>query len=636
MANVFKAPGIYREEIDQSDILVPDGVSNGGVVVRSQKGPINRPVRISNDKEYIETFGKPVYTSGTSGDRYTPEYGFGSYAALEFLKESSQLTVVRGWSTDDKYANCWVGDDLGIEAYTSAEMGNYTDISPESEYADFDELDNIQALEDVIDFEGAINVFSNNPSKDGNNIAITIEPFSPWADWRYTYDPYPADETAATSMSLDDMSATTYYPIASKVFKISIFVKPEKSDWRDFIDETGKVGDGLEDNQYTSGTAASVSGSSPTYKCYRLEPVEVFYGSLTSVFDDNNNDLWIENVVNGVSKYIYVKTDSSVTNFVNLDSYDYVSNKKDTTGRFIFENHLVKFANGASSQDTGIGNIAGWSGFQDREYSNVSILINCDHSANVKQEVARIAAKRMDCIAIGQVGTLTQTSRSDIKDSESYGYVNPSYMALYAGYSKVFDSYNNKYVFLPNAIFGASLMARTDRVANPWSAPAGINRGILPVFDQKKIFTEFDIGELYERNINCVKFLRGIGFAMFGQKTAQLKNSALERINVRRLLLYIENNIENTLNQFLFENNTDKTRLRVYNIVEEFLRQVYSGGGLEGYKVVCDDTNNPSQVIDSNQLNVDIYVQPTQVIEYIKLSTVIARSGVNISEILLA
>ena len=113
MARVFKAPGVTRREIDLSEILVPTGISNGGIVVRALKGPVNRPVLISNDKEYIETFGEPIYTSGTGSpgtqtetEKLIPEYGYGSYGALEFLKESSVLYVVRAFDADnDKYSN---------------------------------------------------------------------------------------------------------------------------------------------------------------------------------------------------------------------------------------------------------------------------------------------------------------------------------------------------------------------------------------------------------------------------------------------------------------------------------------------------------------------------------------------------
>jgi len=98
MPRVFNTPGVYRREIDLSEILIATGISNGAIVVRSSQGQIRRPVLVSNDKEYVEQFGQPVFTSGSglSGiDKLIPEYGYGSYGALEFLKESTNLYVVR-------------------------------------------------------------------------------------------------------------------------------------------------------------------------------------------------------------------------------------------------------------------------------------------------------------------------------------------------------------------------------------------------------------------------------------------------------------------------------------------------------------------------------------------------------------
>jgi hypothetical protein len=179
-------------------------------------------------------------------------------------------------------------------------------------------------------------------------------------------------------------------------------------------------------------------------------------------------------------------------------------------------------------------------------------------------------------------------------------------------------------------------MARGDNIANPWDAPAGIDRGTLSVLDARKVWSMDDIGKLYDKNLNTTRFIRGTGHVMWGQKTAQLKRSALDRINVRRNLLYIENNIEPALLPFVFENNTDKTRLRIFTIVDEFLAGVQAGGGLTAYQVVCDTTNNTPTVIDSNQLNVDIYVQPVRAAEFIQFTTVVTRSGVSFSEVRLA
>ena len=173
-------------------------------------------------------------------------------------------------------------------------------------------------------------------------------------------------------------------------------------------------------------------------------------------------------------------------------------------------------------------------------------------------------------------------------------------------------------------------MARTDRIANTWDAPAGLARGVLGgVVDQAKNYNDAEIGILYNNNINTVKFVRNQGYVMWGQKTAQRVQSALDRINVRRLLIYIENTLEPLLLSFLFELNTDKLRSRVTNIVDNFMRSVKSGDGVTAYQVVCNDTNNSALDIDNHLLNVDLYVQPAQSIEFIQMRVTVTRTGVS-------
>jgi phage tail sheath protein FI len=130
-----------------------------------------------------------------------------------------------------------------------------------------------------------------------------------------------------------------------------------------------------------------------------------------------------------------------------------------------------------------------------------------------------------------------------------------------------------------------------------------------------------------------VRFIRGTGFVMWGQKTAQQKKSALDRISVRRNLLFMENNIEIALFPFTFENNTVQTRLRVFSLIDNFLAGVQAGGGLTDYEVVVDETNNTPTIIDSNQMNVDVYVQPTRTAEFIQFTTIVTRTGISFSDV---
>lgn len=618
MPRVFSAPGVYRREIDISEILVATGISNGGIIGRFRKGPIRRPVLVANDKEFIERFGSPFYSSGsgtTGVNPLIPEYGYGSYAAIEFLKESSTLYVVRSFDSGDVYAAIQVDNDTTTaNTNVSAGIAPLT-ATPES----FDTKDEISSVDAITNSEPLI-VSYVSPGTDGNNYAVTIETLSPDSDWLYQYDDYPSDLSASTSAiwtSSTSGDIAKHFPIASKVFKLKVYQKPEGKLWTDLY----------------SNSADKASSK------LRLQEIESYYGTLAPMLDTDGNDLHIEKVINGLSKNIYVKSNIGQS---FLYSYNFAGASatlpggEDDSGAFVYNgDQLCKLANGATTKSNGLNSRDDefWTYFESREELPVQILINPTYVTTTKQAAASVAAKRLDCIVSNQVGSLSNVTYQDVMEAESYGYVAPSYVALYGGYSKVYDNYNDKFVWLPNAIFGAALFARVDNIANPWDAPAGINRAVLAVSDQYKIYSQDHIGKMYDKNINSVRFIRGTGFVMWGQKTAQLKKSALDRINVRRNLLFIENNIETALFPFTFENNTEQTRLRCWSIVDEFLAGVQAGGGVTAYDVVCDATNNTSDVIDRNTMNVDIYVQPSRTAEFIQFTTVVTRTGVSFSDV---
>jgi len=621
MARVFNTPGVYKREVDVSEILVPTGVSNGGIVIRAPKGPINRPVLVTNDKEFIETFGEPVFTSG-SGELnmkgQVPDFGYGSYSSLEFLKQSQALYVVRDFTpNEDKYAAVQIKSDRteSLSATTDGVSAiNYTDV--------FDTRTQIASLDDKSEeLTDPILVGFVGPGELGNNIAITVETLSFSADWLYNYDEYPQEVSASTSALWDDSGAVSgtawttrvesYFPVASKVFKINVYEKPDGKTW---------------DNLFSNAEDLSATK-------LRFSPIETFYGTLDNQLDENKNQLRIDNVVNGISQYIYVKSN----NTVKFDLIPISGSKpdgSDAAGDFVyFTNYFSELVGGDVVKSNGLTDVTGWGIFENREEVPAQILINPSWKQTVKLKVGEVVSKRKDAIAVCQSNDPITIDYRQILENEQYGYIAPSYLALYAGFGQIYDQYNDKNVWIPNASFAASIYARVDNIAEPWFAPAGVDRATLAVLDEKKIYTDAQIGQMYDKNINSVKWIRGTGYALWGQKTAQMKKSALDRVNVRRNLLYIENNIETALFPFVFENNNELTRLQIFSIVDEFLAGVQAGGGLTSYDVVCDDTNNTPAIIDSNQLNIDIYVQPVRTAEFISFTTVVTRTGISFSDV---
>lgn len=621
MAKKYSTPGVYREEIDQSNILQPAGTSTGAVVVRAIKGPVNKPVLVNSDKDLIDTFGAPVFTSGQNGSPDIPDYGYGMYAALEFLSESNRLYVGRVCDTTDKYSALYL-DTTGYDyTNTSAITDNICTSAgiaaiPFELGNQFDTGDYISSIETSANL-GVSGTANSNvviaalyPGLDGDNIAVSIETATSGCDWLYKYD-----DTSTSALSAFSL-ANQNLPIASKVARVDVYLKATSQSWTTIKANVSSL-------QLDSATSALSLRDI-------VSPVETFYGTFADQLDANGNQLNLKTIVNGVSKYIYVKTAQNISNLC-LTSPNAFSKLQNF--------NLLTLGGGAistSATATGMGSdvLSTWDLFASREkLAGVNILINADWDTGVKQKVAGIAASRMDCIAVGQAGDIGDSVVSDILDQERFGYSNPSYMALYAGFDKVRDTFNSKWLWLPKAAFAASIMARTDNVANTWDAPAGTTRGIIPSYAQKVIFTKAQIGSLYDRNINTSLIVPGTGAVLWGQKTAQLKATALDRINVRRLLIYLENSIEPMLQDFLFALNTPKVQQRVSSLVSSFLGDVMAAGGLTGYRVVCDTSNNTPNIINNNQLLVDIYVQPSKTIEFITLRTIIQNSGVSIVEI---
>jgi phage tail sheath protein FI len=203
-----------------------------------------------------------------------------------------------------------------------------------------------------------------------------------------------------------------------------------------------------------------------------------------------------------------------------------------------------------------------------------------------------------------------------------------------SGYKYMYDKYNDKYIYVPLNGDVAGLCARTDYTNDPWWSPGGYNRGVIKnvvKLAYNPSATERDT--LYKNNINPVVTFPGQGTVLFGDKTLQTKTSAFDRINVRRLFIILEKSISTAAKYQLFEFNDTFTRAQFRNLVEPFLRDVQGRRGIYSYKVVCDETNNTGQIIDTNQFVADIYIKPAKSINFITLSFIAARTSVAFDEI---
>lgn len=206
--------------------------------------------------------------------------------------------------------------------------------------------------------------------------------------------------------------------------------------------------------------------------------------------------------------------------------------------------------------------------------------------------------------------------------------VDSNYCATYYPWVKIVDENLNRPVWVSPSVVVAGAIAFNDRVGFEWTTPAGLNRGgLTEVVEAYTRLTREERDTLYEGRVNPIATFPGQGVSAWGQKTLQAKPSALDRMNVRRLLINLKKYIASTSRYLVFEQNTAATRARFLNIVNPYLESVRSRSGLTAFRVVMDETNNTAEVIDRNQLVGQIYIQPTRTAEFVVLDFVVLPTG---------
>jgi phage tail sheath protein FI len=285
--------------------------------------------------------------------------------------------------------------------------------------------------------------------------------------------------------------------------------------------------------------------------------------------------------------------------------------------------------------------------FNDTENVDISLLLcgpsqtGGDATGDTKATaVMDIANDRKDCVAF------ISPARADVVDvanavtqtqnvvSFADGLPSTSYAVIDSGYKQMYDKYNDVYRFVPLNGDIAGLCARTDNIADPFFSPAGYNRGqirgaVKLAFNPNQAQRD----ELYKARVNPVVTFPGQGTVLFGDKTAQAKPSAFDRINVRRLFIVLEKAISTAAKFQLFEFNDEFTRAQFRNLVEPFLRDIQGRRGITEFSVICDDSNNTADVIDRSEFRSDIFIKPARSINFIQLNFVATRTGVAFSEV---
>lgn len=367
------------------------------------------------------------------------------------------------------------------------------------------------------------------------------------------------------------------------------------------------------------------------------------YGNVSRATDAKNSDgstSYYKTVINNTSAYVWAASDRSTAPSATAALIANASGSAPLSLRFAYG------ADGSDESAISFGDIArAYDVFQSAEAVDISLVLTGKARGGLTGEqlanylIDNIAESRKDCVVfvspdkadvVDNTGGATATDiinfRNNVRSS--------SYAVMDSGYKYQYDKYNDVYRWVPLNGDIAGLAVRTDSIADPWFSPAGLARGQIKnvvklAFNPSK--AERDV--LYKAGVNPVVTFPGQGTILYGDKTLLNKPSAFDRINVRRLFITLEKAIANAAKFTLFEFNDEFTRAQFRSLIEPFLRDVQGRRGIFDYRVVCDESNNTTEVVDSNRFVGDIYVKPAKSINYIQLNFVAVRSGVEFTEV---
>ena len=251
--------------------------------------------------------------------------------------------------------------------------------------------------------------------------------------------------------------------------------------------------------------------------------------------------------------------------------------------------------------------------------------ISKDYGGSVIDRAREIVEDRADAFYIADLTWIAQSNDKAIADAAAY---NSSYMASYYPWVKIVDTSTTRPMWVPPSVVMGGVFAFSDAISTEWFAPAGLNRGnITQAIDTYKKLKRSDMNLLYDSKVNPIVSFPGQGITAYGQKTLQTSSSALDRINVRRLMINLKKFISSASRFLVFDPNTLTTRNKFLSLVEPYLDLVQQNQGIFAYRVVVDDTVNTPEVIDRNQLIGKIFIQPVKSAEFIVLDFNVLPTG---------
>jgi len=250
--------------------------------------------------------------------------------------------------------------------------------------------------------------------------------------------------------------------------------------------------------------------------------------------------------------------------------------------------------------------------------------VNQNQHGPCVDKIIKTCEGRGDCLAVVDPTGYGSSITTAVDEANDY---NSSYGAMYWPWLQITDNQLGANRWVPPSVVMPGIMAYNDEIAAEWYAPAGLNRGGIVAQRAERNLTHSNRDALYNGRINPIATFPGVGVCAWGQKTLQKRASALDRINVRRLLINLKKFIASTTKFLVFENNTNATRNRFLGTVVPYMESVQANQGLYAFRVVMDSSNNTPDIIDRNIMKGDIFIQPARAAEFIVVDFNIMPTG---------
>jgi phage tail sheath protein FI len=585
MAEAIISPGVYTNENDQSAVSQGPIVVGAAIVGPTVNGVPYVPTIVTSFSDYTAKFGT-TFNNGTSGDM---EY-FTSLAARNYFENGGNTLLVT------RITNTGTGS-AALNSFASASVPSSGSLATSFV------LDTL-AWGAQMNNQGGTVVSGALPSGSSQNVRFEVNQVD-YIRGTFTLLVRSGDDNnnqknvleTWTNLSMD-VNQPNY--IARVIGNTQPVYTYSNTDGQGYIDY---IGDYPNASRYI--TVASVPQAQyNTVNNNGVYQATQFSASLPALGSGSVNGAFNGGIADtSLSRFMFEQIISGVSNAQGFTTADYAPalNLLNNTDEYVFNLLLTP----------GLFLAGG----------NTAINIG----ANNADPIA-VAEGRADALAVVDPvpygGTITGASTAANASNSSYG-------ATYWPWCQVFSSAMGKLVWVPASVVMGGVFAFTDEVAAPWFAPAGVTRGGIPnVIKVERKLSLNDRNTLYLDNVNPLATFPGEGVVVFGQKTLQQKSSALDRVNVRRLLIALKNYIGSVGRTLVFEQNTAVTRNRFLNQVNPYLDNVVQKQGLYAYKVVMDESNNTPDVVDRNQLIGQIYIQPTKTAEFVILDFNILPTGV--------